>query len=42
LEKLVREAGFEVHVCQEFPTRTGHIPNGDILCRASKPGAVRG
>ena len=42
LEQLIREAGFEVHACQEFPTRTGHIPNGDILCRASKPTAVPG
>lgn len=40
LEHLVHEAGFEVHACQEFPTRTGHLPNGDILCRASKPSAV--
>jgi spore maturation protein CgeB len=40
LEHLVREAGFELHACQEFPTRTGHLPNGDILCRASKPSAV--
>lgn len=37
LEQLVREAGFEVRACQEFPTRTGHLPNGDILCQASKP-----
>jgi spore maturation protein CgeB/predicted SAM-dependent methyltransferase len=42
LEKLVREAGFEVHACEEFPTRTGHIPNGDILCRARKPTAAVG
>jgi spore maturation protein CgeB/predicted SAM-dependent methyltransferase len=41
LEKLVRKAGFEVHACQEFPTRTGHLPNGDILCRASKPSTGR-
>jgi spore maturation protein CgeB/predicted SAM-dependent methyltransferase len=40
LKQLVQEAGFEVHACQEFPTRTGHIPNGDILCQASKPSAV--
>ncbi len=40
LEHLVREAGFEVHACHEFPTRTGHLPNGNILCRASKPSAV--
>ena len=40
LEQLVREAGFEVRACQKFPTRTGHLPNGDILCRASKPSAV--
>jgi len=36
LENLVREARFEVHVCGEFPTRTGNIPSGDILCQATK------
>ena len=37
LRALIEEARFNVEICQAHPTRTGHIENGDILCRAVKP-----
>lgn len=36
LKYLVQNAGFYINKCVEYPTRSGYIKNGDILCKAIK------
>lgn len=36
LRYLVEKIGFFVQECKEVPTRTNHIINGDIFCKATK------
>lgn len=36
MRKIVEGAGFKIKRCAAYPTRTGHISNGDVLCEATK------
>ena len=36
LKQIVGSADFKIKSCTTYPTRTGHISNGDILCEAIK------
>ncbi len=36
LEQIVKGTDFKVKRCTAYPTRSGHMPDGDVLCEAIK------
>jgi len=36
MHQIVKDSGFKIRRCTVYPTRSGHMPDGDILCEAIK------
>lgn len=36
MQQIIKDAGFRVRRCTAYPTRSGHMPDGDVLCEAVK------
>ena len=36
MQQIIKDAGFKVKRCTAYQTRSGHMPDGDVLCEAIK------
>jgi len=36
MQRIVKDAGFRIKRCTVYPTRSSHMPDGDVLCEAAK------